>query len=326
MSETPRELRTFLRECLGERFRVDPLAGDASARAYYRVSTGEGGRWMAAYYPEDVRPGLEQFLGAWRALAPHAPLPEVVRAGSCAILQQDVGDVTLFEVLETDRGRGIALYRRAVDLLIALQGAEAGRELNPPFTAEFFAAELAITREFWVQRMCGVEGAGALGRLATSFERLCAALERHPQVLCHRDYHGQNLHVFEDRIYVIDYQDLRLGPDTYDLASLLRDRGVARALRRDAENELIEYYRHRTGGDDGLRRRYFETLLQRSIKIVGTFARQSITRGRHHYLAYIPPTLESIRLCVDQLPEYRDLLESFPLETSETQPAIGPGR
>lgn len=109
-----------------------------------------------------------------------------------------------------------------------------------------------------------------------------------------------------------------MGPDTYDLASLLRDRGVARLLA-DAEDPLIEYHRDRTGSDAGQRRRYFETLLQRSIKIVGTFARQSITRDRHHYLAYIPPTLESIRLCIDRLPEYRELLEPFPLEPADAR-------
>jgi hypothetical protein len=27
----------------------------------------------------------------------------------------------------------------------------------------------------------------------------------------------------EDQLYIIDFQDARMGPDTYDLASLLRD-------------------------------------------------------------------------------------------------------
>lgn len=113
-----------------------------------------------------------------------------------------------------------------------------------------------------------------------------------------------------------------MGPDTYDLASLLRDRGVARSLGFRAERELIDYYRDRAGSDCALPHRYFETLLQRSVKIVGTFARQSIERERHHYLAYIPPTLESIRLCVDQLPDYRDLLEVFPLQAADARPAL----
>ena len=97
-----------------------------------------------------------------------------------------------------------------------------------------------------------------------------------------------------------------MGPDTYDLASLLRDRGVARILGREAELELVDYY----GAD---RRRYFETLLQRSIKILGTFSKQPITRGRMHYLEFIPATLESIERCLEELPEYAPLRDIFPL-------------
>jgi len=137
---------------------------------------------------------------------------------------------------------------------------------------------------------------------------------RHPYVLCHRDYHGENLQLHEGMLYLLDYQDLRMGPDTYDLASLLRDRGVARLLGEETEEELVAYYRTVTGADDAVRRRYFETLLQRSIKILGTFARQPIERGKLHYLDYIPPTIESIRRCLAELPEYAPLARLLPLE------------
>ena len=65
-----------------------------------------------------------------------------------------------------------------------------------------------------------------------------------------------------------------------------------------------------------MRRRYFETLLQRSIKILGTFAKQPIVRGRMHYLEFIPPTLESIRRCLDELPEFAALSDVLPMNCS----------
>ncbi|HEU4521540.1 MAG TPA: phosphotransferase [Thermoanaerobaculia bacterium] len=141
-------------------------------------------------------------------------------------------------------------------------------------------------------------------------------MSRHPYILCHRDFHGQNIHIINGTLYLLDYQDLRLGPDTYDLASLLRDRGVARLIGDEVELELIEYYSARSGADDGVRRRYFETLLQRSIKILGTFAKQPIVRGRLHYLEFIPPTLESVRRCLDELPEFAVLSDFLPMEFS----------
>ena len=105
-----------------------------------------------------------------------------------------------------------------------------------------------------------------------------------------------------------------MGPDTYDLASLLRDRGVARIIGDGTELELISYYADAAGVEGDVRRRYFETLLQRSIKILGTFARQPIVRGRMHYLEFIPPTLESIARCLEELPGYGALRDMFPLQ------------
>jgi aminoglycoside/choline kinase family phosphotransferase len=181
--------------------------------------------------------------------------------------------------------------------------------VNAPFTADFFIAELEMAREFYVEKLMGAEGEVLRPTMKTIAENIA----HHPYVLCHRDYHGQNLHILNDALFLIDYQDLRRGPDTYDLASLLRDRGLARVLGGETELELLAYYAARSGATGDVRRRYFETLLQRSIKILGTFSRQPIVRGRMHYLEFIPPTLESIRRSLDELPEYGVLRDIFPL-------------
>ena len=59
-------------------------------------------------------------------------------------------------------------------------------------------------------------------------------------MLCHRDYHSRNLMLSQGQLYLIDFQDARMGPDTYDLASLLRDSYVD--LNDIAVNELIAYF------------------------------------------------------------------------------------
>ena len=42
-------------------------------------------------------------------------------------------------------------------------------------------------------------------------------------MLCHRDFHSRNLMPHGGELVWIDFQDARMGPATYDLASLLRD-------------------------------------------------------------------------------------------------------
>lgn len=310
----PAEAAEFLREHLGEEWTVRALAGDASVRAYYRVSRPDGTTYMLAYYPQEVRPQLRRFLDAYRAVSPCGRIPEVLYHGEATALQQDVGDRTLFDILHRDRAEGVRLYREAIDLLVSFQRSGAP-EINPPFTAEFFASELAMTREYYVEQIMEVP-AGPSSRLEPLFAGLADKVARHPYVLCHRDFHGQNIHIFNDELFLIDYQDLRMGPDTYDLASLLRDRGVARILGNDAELELVGLYKQKSGAAGDVRQRYFETLLQRSIKILGTFSKQPIVRGRMHYLEFIPPTIESIARCLEELPEFAPLAEHFPMNFS----------
>lgn len=307
----PEEVSAFLNGWLGDAWRARGLHGDASVRAYYRVSTAEGAQYMLAYYPESVREGLVRFVTAYRAIEEHARVPAILREGNATIIQDDVGDETLFDLLRRDRAEGLKHYREAVDLLVEFQRApEEARNVNPPFDAAKFRSELQMTRQFYVQRLCGGE---SNPQLELIFDDICETIANHPYVLCHRDYHGQNLHLHGGTLYMIDYQDLRMGPDTYDLASLLRDRGVGDIIGRDGELELLEYYRERIGADGSIRQRYFENLLQRAIKVLGTFARQAVERRRLHYLDHIEPALTSIKLCAEELPRYAPLLELLPM-------------
>jgi len=314
----PDEASAFLREFLGDAWTVEPLPGDASVRRYFRIRLPDATTRMLAYYPREVRAQLEQFLSAYRAVQPHGPVPEVLRHSDAAVLQTDVGDQTLFDLLHQDRESGVRLYRAAIDALVAFQRAGPG-SVNPAFSSDFFFNELEMTREFYVDALMG-EHEESSRRLIPLFRRLAGNLAGHPYVLCHRDYHGQNIHIVNDTLFIIDYQDLRMGPDTYDLASLLRDRGVARILGEETEMELLDYYGRAEGRATlGLRQRYFETLLQRSLKILGTFSRQPIERGRLHYLEFIPPTLESVDRCLRELPEFAELSSVFPLRFSMKQ-------
>src|SRR5579872_7128498 len=117
--------------------------------------------------------------------------------------------------------------------------------------------------------------------LSREWAEIVDELACEPRVLCHRDYHSRNLMFHGGRLYIIDFQDARMGPDTYDLASLLRDSYVDigdRELddliayflalkRRDAAPSATEF------GDASVefRRRFDLMALQRNLKALGTF-------------------------------------------------------
>lgn len=308
MNQLSPQAADYLTEWLGPGCTAEPLAGDASARVYFRIRTPENRTCMLAWYPPEDQSQLRRFLSAYEAIAAYGRVPDVLRYCDTGVLQYDVGDRTLYDTLHENRDEGLGLYTQAIELLAGFQKAP-DPALNAPFNSGFFLAELDMAREFYVEKLMGADGSGLTSFMTTIAENLA----RHPYILCHRDFHGQNLHVVNDTLYLIDYQDLRMGPDTYDMASLLRDRGVARILGDEAELSLLDHYARVTGAEGDIRQRYFETLLQRSIKILGTFSKQPIVRGRMHYLDFIPPTLESVRRCLEELPAYASLRDIFPL-------------
>jgi N-acetylmuramate 1-kinase len=119
-----------------------------------------------------------------------------------------------------------------------------------------------------------------------------------PRYFCHRDYHGWNIMTCNGAVGILDFQDARLGPQPYDLASLLTDRGTPDLLGSALMTGLVRYYTQRMEAETGRRidRDVFDQLfdyvaIQRCLKATGTFAAMAVVRQRPQYLPYIPPTL-----------------------------------
>src|SRR4029077_18699759 len=111
--------------------------------------------------------------------------------------------------------------------------------------------------------------------IAEEWSAIVQELASAPRSLCHRDYHSRNLMLHAGSLYIIDFQDARLGPDTYDLASLLRDSYVDIA---DWElDDLLGHFVTLKGNADRqeFRRRFDLMALQRNLKALGTFGYQT---------------------------------------------------
>src|SRR5262249_33116160 len=133
--------------------------------------------------------------------------------------------------------------------------------------------------------------------LGAEYASIVEELALEPRVLCHRDYHSRNLMLRNGSLYIIDFQDARMGPDTYDLVSLLRDSYVD--FTETQVDELIAFFlalrsgRAGTGVTDAgeFRRRFDLMALQRNLKALGTFGFQTTSRHNTVYIQYIPRTL-----------------------------------
>lgn len=288
--------------------RVVPLAGDASDRRYFRVRLDDGETVVLALYagPFDIATlPFANVAGLLQRMA--LPVPAILgHADTDGVLAlQDLGDVTLQAHLgATTATERIRLYQEAVSLLAVLQrrGSELASDRYLPYGLAFDVEKLTWELEFFVQQFLerhrGVTlQATEREALREEWSAIAAELAAEPRVLCHRDYHSRNLMLRYGRLYVIDFQDARLGPDTYDLASLLRDSYVDLPDRE--VDDLIAHFLAVTGGaTDGLaqfRRRFDVMSVQRNLKALGTFGYQTTTRRNPVYVQHMPRTLGYVK-------------------------------
>jgi aminoglycoside/choline kinase family phosphotransferase len=118
---------------------------------------------------------------------------------------------------------------------------------------------------------------------------LTAAIAEHPRRVCHRDYHLNNLFLLPgDEVGLIDYQDMLIGPDTYDGVSLVGERAMLRLLAEEERRQLREAWAAATGAAPGWTNRWRLVSLQRGLKVLGTFSRLTLA-GASVYQQWVGP-------------------------------------
>ena len=326
----------FARERFGAETEVIPLAGDASTRAYYRVVPADGESHVVAAYSAAFDPAGFPFLEATELFKISGiPVPDVLATDGSRglILLKDLGDRSLQDAVlgaaAAKEDVPEALYTQAVELIARLQGdgtplvsdsIHAGREA---LDAERFRFELSYFYDNLVlglrQRTPGVERRREVNE---ALDSLCTDLDGEPRVLCHRDFHSRNLMVGSEGVMsCVDHQDARLGPDTYDLVSLLRDPYVE--LPEDRVAKMIDHYRAAAGTTETLlhfRQRFDRMAVQRTLKAAGTYAGQMVLHQRDSYLRYLPRALELARRSLERCPDLEKLHRSL----GELVPELGP--
>jgi aminoglycoside/choline kinase family phosphotransferase len=315
----------------GRKARVVPLTGDASDRRYYRVIDSDGSTFVVALHGAAFDYETLPFVNV-AALLGRVPLPVPAilhHAGDLGLLTlQDLGDVTLQSHLGAAPAiEHAAIYRQAVGYIDLLQrrGRALASEQYVPYSIAFDVEKLTWELEFFVKHFCvAYRGAdlppAAREALRTEWKTIVEELASEPRVLCHRDYHSRNLMPHEGQLYIIDFQDARMGPDTYDMASLLRDSYVD--LTEEVVDELIAYFlalKLRNGAheatepaatyQDDYRRRFDLMALQRNLKALGTFGYQTTARQNPVYIQYMPRTLRYVRANLERYPRFGRLRE-----------------
>jgi aminoglycoside/choline kinase family phosphotransferase len=320
---------------------LNPLAGDASSRRYFRalLDTQSGPKSVIAmdFSSANALPLSSEELGVFKEPVKELPFLNVHRfllkigvrvpqlygawESEGILLLEDLGDTSLWERIQgVPETEILSWYKKAIDELINLQ-VRGTREAERSCIA--FAQRFDFTLYMWefehfieyglVKRVTVAPGSTEL--LREAFEQIARRLDAQPIALNHRDYHSWNLMIHEKAIAVIDFQDALMAPAQYDLASLLNDRITDRAITPALETALLEYYFERRAEESGeLMARdlfleiYLLSAIQRDLKVVGRFYYLDMVKKKTGYTRFIPPTLRRLKRNLGRLPEFRTLV------------------
>jgi aminoglycoside/choline kinase family phosphotransferase len=301
---------------------IVPLTPDASTRNYFRIPWQKG-KAVAAVYPEPFDPEFHPYLDVTRLfLESSIPVPEIyaVDGESGVIIQEDLGDRQLFRFYDAAPEDECDEYKeRAVNLIAQIQKAtEAAYEKHSIASRlAFDEAKLSWELDFFLEHYFGSLRSETLrhaeaAELKAELNDISAELAARPRVLCHRDFHAANLMVDgNERLRVVDHQDARMGPVTYDLVSFLLDRRSEPPSLAElrAYRLLLLEERRQLGLEaldpDEVAREFRLMTIQRGLKAIGTFSYQTAVCGRGAtYEQFIQPTLCIVLQAADWLDRF----------------------
>ncbi|WP_425934803.1 aminoglycoside phosphotransferase family protein [Aeromonas rivipollensis] len=272
------------------------ISGDASFRRYFR---GGGLVWVDANPKTEKNHEFVRNAAALHGVGLLAPEVRAVDYEQGLLAVSDLGDTQLIGCLND--GNVLAWYDKAIGLLPRLGAVGLALE---PFDEAFMARENAIFPEWLLGHHLNLSLDETERQL---LDEMFACLTENnlaqPQGVMHRDFHSRNLMVCggdtpdDSRLAVIDFQDMVMGPLSYDLVSLLKDcyvrwpdevieQGMGHGFDTLSRAGLL-------GGLDyaSFRRHADLTGMQRHLKAAGLFTRLYHRDGKSGYLKDIPRTL-----------------------------------
>lgn len=291
-----------------------PLAGDASARRYDRLTRGTD-RAVLMDAPPASGEDVTRFTRMARWLCAQgfsAPAILAEDPGCGLLLLEDLGDDILARLTTADPEREAPLYASITDFLLALHRHPAPA-FAPPLDGPALADLTRLTPDWYLPGI-GATRTGAAddlpGLIALAYDRL----NREMPVASLRDFHAENLIWLPHRrgparLGLLDFQDAVTAHPAYDLVSALQD------ARRDVSPVVEAAERSRYAATKGLEQSRFMAIyallgVQRALRILGVFARLCMALDKPQYVALIPRTWGYIERNLER-PELADIARAL---------------
>src|ERR1700751_5357674 len=290
--------------------RIHQLQGElgGSGRKIIRLSNERASAIAILYNVREENVAFLEFSRHFRR--PGLPVPEIYGEDLAqgAYLEEDFGDVSLFEFLSRHRtGETIApavidAYRKVVAVLPPFQ-VEAGRDLNykvcyprSSFDRQSINWDLNYFKYYFL-RLAGIPFSEQA--LADDFTRLTKfLLAADHDYFLYRDFQSRNVMLRDGQPFFVDYQGGRKGALQYDIASLLYDAKadlppeLRQQLLNDYLNELSKFI---ALDRDQFLRYYYGFVYVRIMQALGAYGFRGFYERKPHFLQSVPYALKNLR-------------------------------
>jgi aminoglycoside/choline kinase family phosphotransferase len=281
---------------------VLPLEKGGSDRRYYRVRfSADHSLILVKYNPE--KPENERFVAIanfLNGIGVNAPLIYFHDHEQALIWMQDLGEEDLWHHRNETWGVRRRLYEAALDQVASLHCSEPALgeklHLQPGFDERLYLWE----QNYCLQNCLGLYFEVSAAEIKSlrehaAFANLAKRLASYRRVLIHRDFQSQNIIIWDDQAYLIDFQGLRPGLPQYDLASLVFDPYVT--LSRQERDYLLRYYFERNNHGwtfPEFEKVYLDCGIQRLMQALGAYGVIGVLRKKKEFLRHVQPAIKTL--------------------------------
>jgi N-acetylmuramate 1-kinase len=287
-----------------------PIPGDASFRNFYRVISNKKSKIIVIAKKEKYKnlaayTAVNQFLRKNKILAPKL-LDDNYKKGNIVI--EDFGNLSYYGILKKQKNK-IHIYKKLVNNLLKIQKIKTKKKIKgvinkvhliEKYSLKILSSESDLFFNWYLPLFLKKKDTlNIKKKLRKILLNLYKKLNFPNYYFVHRDYHSQNLMKVGNKIGVIDTQDALRGNPAYDLVSLIDD--VRIKTSKNLKDKIYRYYLKKSilisKKNQKLFGQDFNILsVQRSMKIIGIFARLYKRDKKKKYLKFIPYTWKLLEM------------------------------
>ena len=250
MKKDLEEAANWIKSTTGsDEYTISPLRQEASSRSYYRITTNDQSYILAIQSKEAPEKNFAasgssaaKFLYAAKLLENNSVrVPEIYAFSEDLrfMLQEDLGDVTLDTHKKLDNK---IVLEQALDQLALIYSVD--QDVLKAFSYDELFKRTSNFLDIFKDRNI-ILSKDEITLINTLRKKLVELIMSQPFLPTHNDFERRNFIYFKEQIYIIDFQDLNVGPIGMDLASLLYEHDFD--YPEDLINELLQKHCERNG-------------------------------------------------------------------------------